>query len=266
MNKTLRHGFNLLFASAVAFAAALGTAHAQSATDRIDKQKTLRVGWAVWHPYVFRDPKTNQLQGIAYDLIADMGKSMGVKIDWVEDSWSTLPAGIQANKFEITNLMAITPPRAAVVGFSDSVTKHGLSLIAPQGEVAKTKSWEDWDKPGIKIAVTLGANSDMFVTEKFKRAEIVRLKTVPENVLALVSGRVHAHASTIDALKTIQKEHPTFGIVPGSYGGSEVAFALPKGDAQLEARVNKFVRDAKQSGLIKQLLDKYGLESSFAVQ
>ena len=32
------------------------------------------------------------------------------------------------------------------------------------------KSWEDWDKPGIKIAVTLGANSDMFVTEKFKKA------------------------------------------------------------------------------------------------
>jgi len=266
MNKTLRNGFTLLFAGAVAFASAIGTASAQSATERIDKQKTLRVGWAVWHPYVFRDPKTNQLQGIAYDLIADMGKSMGVKVDWVEDNWSTLPAGIQANKFEITNLMAITPPRAAVVGFSEAVTKHGLSLIAPQEEVAKTKSWEDWDKPGIKIAVTLGANSDMFVTEKFKRAEIVRLKTVPENVLALVSGRVHAHASTIDALKTIQKEHPTYAIVPGSYGGSEVAFALPKGDAALEARVNKFVRDAKQSGRIKQLLEKYGLESSFAVQ
>lgn len=266
MNRRQLHGITLLVAGALALGMAFSPARAQSpAVDRIEKQKTLRVGWAVWHPYVYRDPKTNQVQGISYDLVQDLGKSLGAKVEWVEDSWSTLPAGIQANKFEITNLMAITPPRAEAVGFSEAVTKHGLSLIAPQAEVAKTKSWEEWDRAGLKIAVTLGANSDMFVTEKFKKAEIVRLKTVPENVLALVSGRVHAHASTIDALKTIQKEHPTMAIVPGSYGGSEVAFALPKGDAQLAARVNTFLREAKKSGRIKELLDKYGLESSFAV-
>lgn len=252
--------------SVVAFVV-FGTAWAQSpALSRIDKEKTLRVGWAVWHPYVFRDPKSNQVEGISYELLQEMGKALGVKVEWIEDSWSTLPAGLQAHKFEITNLMAITPPRAEVVGFSEAVTQHGLSLIAPQAEVAKTKGWEDWDRPGVKIAVTLGANSDMFVTEKFKRAEIVRLKTVPENVLALVSGRVNAHASTIDALKTIQKEHPNLAIVPGSFGFSEVAFALPKGDAQLAKRVNQFVADAKKSGRISQLLTKYGLDDSFAAK
>ncbi len=235
-----------------------------SAFDRIEKDKLLRVGWAVWHPYVFRDPKNNQVEGVSYELVQDMAKAFNAKVEWIEDSWGTLPAGIQAGKFEITNLMAITPPRAQVVDFSEPVTKHGLSLLAPKDEVAKTKSWEDWDKPGVKIAVTLGANSDMFVTEKFKKADIIRLKTVPENVLALVSGRVQAHASTIDALKTIQREHPQMAIVPGSFGASEVAFALPQGDTTLAARVNGFVREAKKSGRVKQLLEKYGLDASFA--
>lgn len=267
MNRKLVRGMAVLFAGILALAGTVGGAQAQtSALDRIEKDKVLRVGWAVWNPYVFRDPKSNQIQGISYDLVQDLGKALGVKVEWVEDSWSTLPAGLQANKFEITNLMAITPPRALAVDFTKAVTKHGLSLIAPKGEVAKTKSWEDWDKPGIKIAVTLGANSDMFVTEKFKKAEIVRLKTVPENVLALVSGRVNAHASTIDALKAIQKEHPEMAIVPGSYGGSEVAFAVPKGDKKLDDRVNQFIADAKRTGRIKQLLGKYGLESSFAAE
>jgi ABC-type amino acid transport substrate-binding protein len=266
MPSNLIRRFSLAIAAALALAA-LAPAQAQSpALERIDKQKTLRVGWAVWHPYVYRDPKSNQVQGISYDLLQEMGKSLGVKVEWIEDSWATLPAGLQANKFEITNLMAITPPRAEAVGFSEAVTQHGLSLLAPQAEVAKTKGWQDWDKPGVKIVVTLGANSDMFVTEKFKRAEIVRLKSVPENVLALVSGRANAHASTIDALKTIQKEHPTLAIVPGSFGSSEVAFALPKGDAALAKRVNQFVVDAKKSGRINQLLDKYGLDASFAAK
>lgn len=235
-----------------------------SALLRIEKEKVVRVGWAVWHPYVFRDPKTNQIQGVSYELLQDLAKYLGVGIEWVEDSWATLPAGVQAGKFEITNLMAITPPRAQVVDFSEPVTKHGLSLIAPKEDVAKTRSWEDWDRPGIKIAVTLGANSDMFVTQRFKRAEIIRLKTVPENVLALVSGRVNAHASTIDALKTIQREHPQLAIVPGSFGFSEVAFALPKGDAEFASRVNTFIRQAKQSGRIRTLLERYGLDASFA--
>jgi ABC-type amino acid transport substrate-binding protein len=254
----------LLFAGILGFTTA-GEAQAQSsAVKRIDNQKTLRVGWAVWHPYVFRNPKTNQLEGISYDLIQELGKFMGVKVEWVEDNWSTLPAGLQANKFEITNLMAITPPRARVVDFSSAVTQHGLSLIAPQAAVAKTKSWKDWDRPGVKIAVTLGANSDMFVTQQFKQAEIVRLKTVPENVLALVSGRVDAHASTIDALKSIQQKHQNLAIVPGSFGSSEVAFALPKGDEPLAKRVNQFISDAKRAGRVNQLLKKYGLDGSFA--
>ena len=105
----------------------------------------------------------------------------------------------------------------------------------------------------------------MFVTEKFKRAEIVRLKTVPENILTLVSGRVDAHASTIDALKTIQKEQPQLAIVPGSFGASEVAFALPKGDKEFAARMNQFIRQEKKSGRIMELIKKYGLDSSFAV-
>ncbi len=267
MNRTLLSSIAILFAGFLTFFGASGSALGQtSALDRIEKQKVLRVGWAVWHPYMFRNPSNNQLEGISYELVQDLGKALGVKVEWVEDSWSTLPAGLQANKYEITNLMAITPPRAAVVNFSKAVTKHGLSLIAPKAEVAKTKSWEDWDRSGVKIAVTLGANSDMFVTEKFKKAEIVRLKTVPENVLALVSGRVQAHASTIDALKTIQKEHPEMALVPGSYGGSEVAFAVRKGDKKLDERVNMFIADAKRTGRIKQLLDKYGLESSFAAE
>ena len=263
--KTMR-ALAVLLAGILAIAApGVGNADT-SAMDHISKDKTLRVGWAVWNPYVYRDPKTNSLVGISYDLVEDLGKAMGVKVEWVEDSWATLPAGIQAHKFDITNLMAITPPRAEAIDFSHPVTKHGLSLIAPEAKVAKTKGWEDWDRPDVKIAVTLGANSDMFITEKFKKAQIVRLKTVPENVLALMSGRVDAHASTIDALKAIQKEHPSLAIVPGSFGGSEVAFGLPKGDKELANVVNKFVDEAKRSGRISQLLDKYGLDASFAAQ
>ena len=107
---------------------------------------------------------------------------------------------------------------------------------------------------------------DLALAQARSRAEeaLARRALTARGALALVSGRVHAHASTIDALKTIQREHQQMAIVPGSFGASEVAFALPKGDQALAARVNDFIREVKKNGRVTQLLDKYGLDASFA--
>jgi ABC-type amino acid transport substrate-binding protein len=102
----------------VPFAALPGSAAAESALDTIQRTKTLRVGWAVVHPYIFRDPKNNEITGFSIDLMRDMAGALGdgVKLQMVEDSWATLAAGLQANKFDIVPLLAVTLPRAMAVG------------------------------------------------------------------------------------------------------------------------------------------------------
>jgi len=264
-----RTGFAKLVAVlGVAFALSswgIGEATAQqSALERVKNDKVLRVGWATWHPYVYRDPKTNKLTGFSVDLIEDLGKSLGARVEWIEDSWATMPAGIQAGKFDMVILMAITPPRAQVVSFSEPVTKHGVSLLVAKEMLTNAKSWKDFDKAGVRISVTLGSNTDMFVTQTFKQAEIVRLKTTPECLLALNTGRVQAMASTIDSLLSYVKEYPALGVVPGDFGQSEVAFALPKDDQPMIQAVNDFVRKQKKNAHIVQLLQKYGWDNSFA--
>ena len=105
------------------------SASAASILHEIQRRGTLRVGWAVWWPYVYRDSKTNQLVGITVDMAEQMAKELNVKLEFVEDSWGTFAAGIQAKKFDVWNLVAITLPRATASGFSEPVTVHGLSLI-----------------------------------------------------------------------------------------------------------------------------------------
>ncbi len=239
---------------------------AESALDVIQRTKTLRVGWAVVHPYIYRDPKSNELTGFSIDLMHDMAGALGegVKVQFIEDSWATLAAGLQANKFDIVPLLAVTLTRALAVGFSDPYTKHGLTLLAPREAVARTKSWKDFDRPGMKIGVTLGSNTDWYLTRAIKQAEIVRLKSVPENILAVTSGRVHAYASTTDSLRAIKKEHPQLELTAGQFGSSVTAFAVRRGDQEWLNWVNIFVSEMKRTGRIKELLDKYGMDHSFA--
>jgi polar amino acid transport system substrate-binding protein len=256
--------FSLLLGSAVM----PESASAQSKLDAIENSKTLRVGWAIYYPYIFRDPKTNEVTGYSIDIVNDMAKALGpnVKVELVEDAWGTFAAGLQANKFDIFPGAAITLQRALAVGFSEPYTVQPYGLIAPKDAAASAKSWHDLDKPDEKIAVTLGASTDVYLHLAMKQAEIIRVKEVPEGVLSLLTGKVNAYASALDSLETIQKAHTELGIVPGFFAKGGFAFAVPRGDIEWLNWVNLFVRDEKATGRITALLDKYGMNHSFAAE
>jgi ABC-type amino acid transport substrate-binding protein len=241
-------------------------AQAQSKLDTVPNSKTLKVGWAVFHPYIYRDPKTNQVTGFSIDLANEMAKGLGdnVKVELVEDSWSTFAAGLQANKFDVFPGAAISLRRALAVSFSEPYTKQIYSLLASSEAASKAKSWKDFDRPGQKIVTILGSTTDTYLANLIKQAEVVRVRTVPDGLMHLVSGRVNAYASTTDSLVSLRKEHPNLAIVPGGFATTGFAIALPRNDPQWTAWVNEFVREMKRTGRITQLLEKYGMDHSAA--
>jgi cyclohexadienyl dehydratase len=238
--------------------------HAQSTLREIQKRGTLRFGWGIWWPYVYRDAKTNELTGVSVGLVEEMAKALKVDLVWVEDQWGTFAAGIQAKKFDIWNLAAVTLPRATAVGFSEPVTVHGLSFITKEAKNPGLTGWRDMDKKGTKLSVTFGSNTDMYLTRIIQNAEIVRLKSGPECFSAMMTGRVDAYTSTIDSLTFLAKKNPGTYVVPGEFARSFVAFALPIDDQVWINWVNFFVTQMKMTGMIKRLLNKHGLDASFA--
>src|SRR5687767_954344 len=65
-----------------------GISEAQQATQpalqAIKSRGELKVGWATFFPYVYRDTKTKEITGFAADFMKVMADSMGVKLVWVE--------------------------------------------------------------------------------------------------------------------------------------------------------------------------------------
>src|SRR5947209_6413301 len=77
---------------------------AASTLTRVTKAKELRVGWSAWFPFMYVDPKTEKLTGFTVDLYEQhLAKALGVKIVWVEQPWSTMMAGLQADKFDVVS-------------------------------------------------------------------------------------------------------------------------------------------------------------------
>ncbi len=235
-------------------------AQTQPALNAIKSRGELKVGWATFYPYIYRDTKTGQLTGFAADFMQAMADSMNVKLVWVEDTWATLVAGLQTNKYDLTIPgVAVTLQRAEVVTFSKPVVKMPLGLMVLKKEGRTYKSWEDLDRPGVRITTTLGSVVDLFATKRFKHAEILRVKAGPESIAQVISGRAEAWANGIEGLQMVAKDRQDMEVVPGDFGANPISIIFRQGDFVTRDYVNIFIDDLKRSGLLKGMVEKHGL-------
>ncbi len=234
----------------------------QSTLQEVKNRGTLRVGWGVLFPYMYRDPKNNnQLTGFAVDFMTAMAQSLGVKVEFVEDNWSTMIAGLQANKFDITlPALGITLPRAEVITYTHPVAREPIGLMVLRKDVDKYTSWKDLDKPEVRITTTLGSNIDLFTTQRFHQAQIIRVKGGPESISQLLGGKADAWANAVEAFKMIGKDRPDLAVVPGPIlGSSPIAMGVRQGDFIFRDWVNLFIDEMQRTGRLKELLEAHEL-------
>ena len=245
----------------ILWAGSFAIAQQESALHRIQRTGVLRVGWALWFPWMRMDEKTKKLSGIGPDVMEELAKALGdVKIEWVADSWSTFPAGLQANKFDITYPLGITLPRALACDFTDDTVREGMTFLIKKKNASRFKTFEDVDQPGVKISSTLGVNTDLYLTALFKKAEIIRFKLTPETLMALVLDKVDAYGGCVGALMDAMKAHPDTTMIKGSFALAKNCMAIKQGDQIFLNWLNLFIADMKETKTLDRILQKYGLK------
>jgi len=238
------------------FAAA---AEGESALTRIQRTKVIKVGWATWYPWSYIEPKSQKLIGIGPEVIEKLAESLGnVKIEWVSDNWATLVAGLQAGKFDITYPLGITLPRALACDFTEETMREGMTIMIRKEDAQKFKNYEDIDKPEIKLATTLGTNSDLYATRRFTKPQFVRFKSSPEAVMSVVLKKTDASANPAAQIVAAIKEHPTLMYLKGSFALGKNSMAIKQGDQIFLNWLNLFIAELKETGVLERIFEKYG--------
>lgn len=231
----------------------------ESALHRIQRTGVVRAGWAAWWPWMFVDEKTKKLSGIGPEVIEELAKALGnVKIEWVADSWGTLVAGLQANKFDITYPLGVTLPRALACDFTDNTNREAQTFMTKKKDAGRFKTLEDIDQSGVKISCTLGTNTELYLTRIIKNAEIVRFKTTPEDIMALVLGKVNVEANTASAIVDAIKTHQDLTPIKVTFALGKNCFAIRQGDQIFLNWLNLFIADMKETGTLDRIFRKYG--------
>ena len=227
-------------------------------------QSVLKVGSTpTGIPFTFLDTKTSTIEGVMVDLIREVGKEAGFKVEVEGMQFSTLIAGLTSNKIDlIAAAMYITPARKEAIDFSDPIYTYGEGLMVPKSDSKDYKSVDELK------GYVVGAQVGTAYVEPLQKGGIVSevkiYKTIPDILADVNAGRIQAGFADgpIVAYNLQQGLFPQVRLVKSyqpMFTGS-VGIGVRKSDGELLKKVNTALAKLKADGSLAKILGKWGLE------
>ncbi|MEO0360702.1 MAG: transporter substrate-binding domain-containing protein, partial [Pseudomonadota bacterium] len=236
------------FAAALSFIAA-PPAFAQSALNEILDGGVLKVGTTGdWNPMSVRDPATNSYKGYDVDVMTELAADLGVELEFVPTDWKTLVNGVTSGAYHITGSASISPPRMKVAGFSESYVAVEIYPFTTKESEGKFADWDAINKPGVKVATTLGTTFEKLTREWFPNAEITVVEAPARGYQEVLAGRADVFITSNIEGSTLTQKFPIAQVAgAGPRAPSPIAMILPQGDQVWINYVNNWVKLKKLS-------------------
>lgn len=235
---------------------------AQSHLDKIKQAGVIKVGTSAdYPPFEYIDESGNKA-GFDIELMEEIGKRLGVKVEWVDMPFDSLIAGVQEGKIDCSiSAFNYTEERDKVVDFSEAYyTAEDAFLVAETfgGSITKPE-----DVAQYKVGVQSGTTQDDWLTNVLQIPEqnLSRYDRADQAALDLKSGRIDVMmADAIPAKALAQKIGGLKIVYTGVLSSGPMNIVLPEGDAELAKAINDILKQLKQEGFIDQLAQKYFTE------
>lgn len=232
-----------------------------SRLDQILDRGILRIGTTGDDkPFTYRDPASSEYSGLDIDLAQDLGKALGVKVEFVPTSWPTLMADFEADRFDIgMGGISVSLERQKKALFSSSYLREGKTPIAKCENKEKFQTVADIGKPGVKVITPSGGTNEKFDRANLKQAEIIVFRNNTKIFDEIIAGRADVMITDASETRFQQKQHPGVlcAIHPDKpFNFSEKAYLLPR-DGALKFFVDQWLRQLSESGELKTSMDKW---------
>lgn len=214
-------------------------------------------------PFTFLDTATNSIQGIMVDLITEISRDAGFAVQVEPLQFSALIGALTSNRIDIVAAaMYITPPRQAVIDFSDPIYTYGEGLLVPRADTKEYAQLADLK------GLTVGAQVGTAYVEPLQKSglfpEVKLYDTIPDIIRDVNTGRLKAGFADLPivAYNIQQGRFPDVRLVTGfkpTIVGS-VGIGVRKGDQDLLRRINASLAKLKADGSVKRILAKWGQE------
>lgn len=178
-----------------------------------------------------------------------IGKDLGVKIDWVQVNADGRVDSLKSDKVDLVLAnFTVTDERKQVVDFADPYMKVSIGVVSPDS--AKITSADQLK--GKQLSVTKGTTAEAFFTEKYPDVQLRKFDSKTQQFQAFKDGRVAALADDNTYLYAWAKDNPGYTVGIKTIGDeSTIAPAVKKGNKSMLEWTNKEIKTLTSNGFFK---------------
>lgn len=247
----------LIVGSIAALAAtATGLANAQSALENIQKSRLIKIAIPTdFPPYGFVGTDL-QPQGLDIDMAKYIGAKMGVKVELVPVTSANRIAYLQTKKADLViSTLGKNPEREKVIDFTSAYSPFFQAVYASKSLAIKSMD----DLKGKSVAVTRGAIEDQELSKVAPSGtDIKRFEDNNATISAFVSGQTQLVATGASVAGNMMQKNPQLNAEYKLLLKDSPNFiGVAKGEDALRTRVNAIIADAKKSGDVDKMAQKW---------
>jgi ABC-type amino acid transport substrate-binding protein len=219
--------------------------------------------WPEYYGISLRDPRTQQIVGVDADLALELGRDLGVTVEFVDSSFARLIADVTSNRCEVAMFaIGVTEARAEKLRFTRPTLESDIYAIAARGN-RRVASWADIDRQGTVVAVIKGTYHEPVMRARLGAATLLVLDTPMAREQAVESGRADVFMTDYPYSRRFLETADWARLIAPTrtFHMTRYAYAVAPGDDAWFSRMERFVSDIKRDGRLHKAAARYKLEA-----
>ena len=221
-----------------------------------EKAKLVMGTNAAFPPYEFYEGE--DIVGIDAEAAAAIADKLGMELVIVDMDFNAIINAVSSGKVDIGMAgMTVTDERLQSVNFSDSYAT-GVQVIIVK-EDSPIASLDDLygDDVTYKVGVQEATTGDIYCTDDFGDDRVLKYKTGPDAILALLSGKVDCVVIDNEPAKAFVADNEGLKILDTEYAVEDYAIAIALDNVDLLEKINDALDELITEGKLAEIVSKY---------
>lgn len=239
--------------------------------ERVMASKTIRCGYAEYGAFLTVDPNTHEVDGIMKEVMDEIGKRTGLKIEWTAPvGWGEITTAANSGKIDLfCNTV-----------WTDKAQLQNMTLTRPlfyaptyafvrKGDTRFDNAYEKIDDPKVTIVGIDGDTTYVTMQDNFPKAKMFALPNevqIAEVITSVVAKKGDVFLSDWSLVDDYEKMNP--GKIQRVKGGPlfimQEVLVTRAGEQQLKNVLDIVIQSLINEGFFDKLFKKYKVRSNYA--
>jgi len=202
-------------------------------------------------------------QGLSPDIGKLLAKELGLNYEFVTfKNPGELADAVKEDKWDVGNF-AFEKKRAEIIDFSNPYINIDANFL--MNKISYIDDNAKVDSKNIKIAVVNRSAYDLWLSNNFKNAKLIRAKTIIDSHKLFEDGKVDVLAGLKPKLIHEANINKALKIIDKPFTFIKQSIGIKRGNQDVVSFLNKFIFKIISEGTLKNLLKKHNLEGKLSI-